>query len=675
MNSSTQSWTSWGVDRDDHRRLETIIAGAEPPVERWQQALSVLTARHAFEAHRFVYEAIYGRDVLQHHPQPAWFPDDATVARANVTRWCQRLQLEDARALHAWSIADRDRFWLEVVRDNGIEFADPFDRVRDMQSPITAPRWFPGAKMNIARSCFANAESSAPAIEYEDESGQVIEWSYGELEENVQRVAGALQQDGFRPGDAAAILMPMTPEAVAIYLGIIWAGGAAIGIADSFAPPAIAQRLRLGNARLVFTSADYERGGKTIELYDRLLRTDAPTIIVVGDQALKRRSDHLFWPWIAGASPMDTPVPCDPMATTNILFSSGTTGDPKAIPWNHTTPLKCVSDARFHHDIHAGDLVAWPTNLGWMMGPWLIYASFVPGARLALFGGNPGSDAFASFVQRRRVTMLGVIPSLVRNWRQHRIIERRDWSSIRCFSSTGECSQPEDMLYLMSRAGYRPMIEYCGGTEIGGGYISSTVVEPSAPSVFTMPTMGLDFRILDEDGRPEKAGQVYLVPPSVGLSVTLLNRDHDAEYFAGVPADDDGTPLRRHGDALERLDAGHYRVLGRADDTMNLGGIKVSSAEIERAIGELDPFREVAAVSAPPPGGGPERLFIFAVVDSKADVEDLASQVRQTLRERLNPLFKLEELITVEQLPRTASNKVMRRVLRQRLIDRSAGPS
>ena len=122
---------------------------------------------------------------------------------------------------------------------------------------------------------------------------------------------------------------------------------------------------------------------------------------------------------------------------TNILFSSGTTGVPKAIPWTQVTPIKAAGDGLAHHDIRPGDVVAWPTNLGWMMGPWLIYASLLNEAAIALFEGNPASRGFAAFVQDAGVTMLGVVPSLVRSWRANDVVAGLDWSAIRCFSSTG----------------------------------------------------------------------------------------------------------------------------------------------------------------------------------------------------------------------------------------------
>src|SRR3989454_8232382 len=148
-------------------------------------------------------------------------------------------------------------------------------------------------------------------------------------------------------------------------------------------------------------------------------------------------------------------------------------------------------------------------------------------------------------------------------------MEALDRHRIRLLASTAEPSTPEEMLYLMFLAGYKPIIEYCGGTEIGGGYLTGTVVQPCAPSMFTTPALGLDLVILD-DGKPAERGEGFLVPPSIGLSNDLLNYDNDREYYADVPRGPRGEVLRRHGYRIGRIPGGYYRHLGRIDDMLNI---------------------------------------------------------------------------------------------------------
>lgn len=354
----------------------------------------------------------------------------------------------------------------------------------------------------------------------------------------------------------------------------------------------------------------------------------------------------------------------DPDSTITVLFSSGTTGSPKAIPWTHTTPLKGAADGYYHHDIHEGDVVCWPTNLGWMMGPWLIFAALINKASIALYYGAPMGEDFGAFVQDAGVTMLGVVPSIVRQWKSSGSMERFDWSAIHCFSSTGEASNPEEMEYLMQLGGNKPVIEYCGGTEVGGGYVTSTVVQPNLPSTFSTQALGGEFVLLDPDGLPADQGEMFLIPPIMGLSSSLLNGDHHEVYYEGTP-EYRGVRLRRHGDVLVRMANGYYKAQGRADDAMNLGGIKVSSVQIEELINQLDFVKESAAIAVSPPEGGPSVLVIYVVALPGSHSEEIKLQMaRSIVRDRLNPLFKVERLIEIDSLPRTASGKVMRRKLR-----------
>jgi len=605
-------------------------------------------------------------------PPPVWIPDRERLEESNPAVLMRELGIDDYSELHRWSVEYRADFWLHAIERLGINFTHRPDSILDLSDGPTQPRWLPGAELNIVSSCFQPSDCTIAVAIGREGSDTVETVTYGELEALVNRVANGLVAQGFSAGDAIALYMPMNLECVAAYLGIIRAGCVVVSIADSFAPPEIRSRLEIADAAGIITVDQFTRGGRAIALYDKVREAGTTRAIVItedGHKPIDLRPGDLRWHDFLGNDATFNTAGADPHAVTNILFSSGTTGDPKAIPWTHLTPIKAAMDGHFHQDIRPGDVVAWPTNIGWMMGPWLIYATLINRACIALYEGLPSDSGFTNFVRRAGVSMLGVVPSLVRAWKDSGAGDGVDWSMIRTFSSTGEPSNRRDSLWLMSRAGYRaPIIEYCGGTEIGGGHLTGTVGQPASPGTFSTPALGLCVVVLDDEGLPVangEEGELFLVPPSIGLSQELLNRDHDAVYYAGCPAGPNGEVLRRHGDQVESLPGGYFRAQGRADDTMNLGGIKVSSLELERVLEHHPAVFESAAVAVQPEGEGAEQLVVFAVLRENADVADLRRELRSNLASELNPLFKIHDLVIVDALPRTASNKLMRRELRQ----------
>jgi len=601
----------------------------------------------------------------------AWVASPQYIDASNLAWLMERVGVDSYENLHAWSVRNREAFWKLVIERLAIRFERPFDRVADLSQGVAAPRWLTGARLNIVESCF-RAPPGSPAIIYQNEGEEIEIMSVSRLAELSDWVASSLSERGFKPGDPLAMVLPMTADSVAVYLGIIKAGCVVVGIADSFRPKEIASRLRIAKAVGVFTQDLVGRGGKVFELYKNIVDAGAPPAVVLPSKSeagsLLRPEDRWWSDFLKTRERFEV-VAKEPSDAINILFSSGTTGEPKAIPWTQTTPLKCAMDAHFHQNIHPGEVLVWPTNIGWMMGPWLIFASLLNRATLGLYNGLPSGRDFGLFVQNSRATMLGVVPSLVKAWRSTACMEGLDWSAIKLFSSTGECSNGDDMRWLMAQGGWKPVIEYCGGTEIGGAYITGTVALPCVPGAFNTSALGLDFAILDQAGCSADRGELFIVPPSIGLSNTLLNQDHWQVYFADTPSGPSSETLRRHGDEMEKLAGGGWRALGRADDTMNLGGIKISSAEIERTLQSIPEVKEVAAVAVSREGG-PCQLVIYAICAQNQipDKDALMVAMQNAIKRDLNPLFKIHDLVLVGALPRTASNKIMRRALRDQYL-------
>lgn len=733
-----------------------------------------------FDDHLAAFRRIYDGRRPEDGPPAVWTPDEETVRRSNLWASMAAVGMDRYEDFHAWSVRDPAAFWTHTLERLGIVFTRPPDAILDLEGGVRGsasgvgnprsmprggvrdPRWLPGAELNIVDSCFTT-DPDRPAVvtpgpvdpaalndpvhpagpadpaDLVDPDGQPLSTTtYGELERLVNRVANGLHERGLAPGQAIALYMPLSLVCVVAYLAIIRAGSTVVSIADSFPASEVRRRMAIAGATCAVTMDRYVHSGKIIPLYDTVVESGASTIIVVpcggnrsvgdgrsGGVAPQLRPGDFAWSDLLSGDDTFESVTGDPYRTTNILFSSGTTGDPKAIAWNHLTPIKSAMDGFYHQDVHGDDVTAWPTNIGWMMGPWLIYATLVNGACMALYPGASNIPEYLRFIRRAGVTVQGVIPSLVRTWRRGGMAEGRrggmaegiDWPSIRVFSSTGEPASRNDYLWLMSRAGYRaPVIEYLGGTEIGGGHLACTVLQPCSPAAFTTANLGVDFVILDETvgeaGELGKVGEVgegetgelFLVPPALGMSQRLLNGDHDEVYYEGCPAGPEGEVLRRHGDYTQRLHRGYYRAQGRADDGMNLGGIKVSPLELERVVDGHPAVYESAAVAVQPEGEGAERLIVFVVpeggdgpassraddragsspisqtdtspavptdshagLDHDLDPDALKSELQALVSSGLNPLFKIDRVVIVDELPHTASGKLVRRNLRDRM--------
>ncbi|CAM6026494.1 unnamed protein product [Sphagnum balticum] len=686
-----------------HQELQRVLAevGHSTPAATWQRiSQQLLRPEHPYPLHQLMYYSTFRTwDPAVHGPPPSWIPN---LGSARLTNLGQLLESKGAEllgsqyanpidsysAFQQWSVQHPERYFQLVFEEESIVLHQQPRCILDTSNEaIPGGQWLPGAALNIAESCLASKgkkTDSSTAIIWRDEGEDELPLktlTLANLRAFVSQVANALECLGLQQGDAIAIDMPMNVYAVTAYLAIILAGFVVVSIADSFVPNEIRVRIQISKAKAIFTQDHILRGAKKLPLYSRVVEAQGPLAIVIPADGksigLQLREGDLSWDDFLSCSnhlsrPNEYKAVVQPIeAHANILFSSGTTGEPKAIPWTHVTPLRCSTDAWAHQDIRYGDVFAWPTNLGWMMGPYLIFGSFLNGATIALYNGAPHGHSFGKFVQDARVTQLGVVPSLVKTWKSTGCMASLDWSSIRCFCSTGEASSPDDYLWLSGRAGYKPVLEACGGTEVGGSYVGGSLVQPQSFSCFSTPVMANELVILDESGNPFPdsepcIGEVALVPIMLGASSTLLNADHDSVYFKGMPFFR-GRQLRRHGDMFERLVGGFYKAHGRADDTMNLGGIKTSAVEIERVCNKAhEAVLETAAIGVQGPNGGPDQLVIVAVLKkgNQIGLDELQKIFSFAVSSKLNPLFKVSAVAVVPEFPRTASNKVMRRVLR-----------
>ncbi|KAK3149018.1 hypothetical protein QOZ80_3AG0211810 [Eleusine coracana subsp. coracana] len=686
--------------------LRSAAAGAADEAAAWAAAATVLRPEHPHALHQLVYYSVYaGWDRAARGPPPYWFPSPADCKQTNLGRLMEvngpkllgsayKDPISSFNLFHKFSVENQEVYWSMVIKELSVKFQQKPKSILDTSDRSKkGGTWLPGAVLNIAECCLLpwpsrNKTDDSTAIVWRDEGLDdypVNRMSLKELRTQVMTVANALDTM-FQKGDRIAIDMPMTCNAVIIYLAIILGGFVVVSIADSFAPQEIRSRMGISKAVAIFTQDVIIRGGKNVPLYSRVIQGTSSKAIVLpaatgGSLGVTLRNGDLSWEDFlsraAGRSSIYSPVYQSADTLINVLFSSGTTGEPKAIPWTQLSPIRCGSDTWAHLDVRPQDIGCWPTNLGWVMGPIILYSCFLNGATLALYHGSPLGRGFCKFVQDAGVTVLGSVPSLVKSWKGGNCAKGLDWTKIRVLGTTGEASDIDDNLWLSSRASYKPIVECCGGTELASSYIQGSLLQPQAFGTFNGASMSTGFVILDERGIPYPddlpcAGEVGLFPIYFGATDRLLNADHNKVYYDGMPIYK-GMQLRRHGDIIQRTVGGYYIVQGRADDTMNLGGIKTSSVEIERACNRADEgLLETAAVSIKPTGGGPEQLAILAVLKDRStsssyDLNILKSKFQTAIQKNLNPLFKVSYVKIVPEFPRTASNKLLRRVLKDQL--------
>ncbi|GMY16103.1 putative acyl-activating enzyme 18, peroxisomal [Fagus crenata] len=560
-----------------------LSAGAKgsEPREVWREIL--------------VYYSVYANwDLSTNGPPLYWFPSLYQSKHTNLGRLMEKYgskllgtsykdPITSFSLFQKFSVQHPEAYWSIVLRELSVSFHEAPKYILDTTDKLKhGGTWFPGSVLNIAECCLLRL-----AIVWRDEGcddSNINHVTLKEFRERVMSVANALDAI-FSKGDAIAIDMPMTVNAVIIYLAIILAGFVVVSIADSFAAKEIAIRWRVSKAKGIFTQDFILRGGRKFPLYSRVVEAATCKAIVLpvigNDVGIQLREQDLSWnDFLSSANhhlrsnhyiPIYQPVE----SVTNILFSSGTTGEPKAIPWTQLSPIRCAADSWAHMDTQIGEVVCWPTNLGWVMGPILL--------SLALYHGSPLGRSFGKFVQDAGVTILGTVPSLVKAWKSTQCMKGLDWTRIKSFASTEEASNVDDDVWLSSKAYYKPIIECCGGTELASSYIQGCPVQPQAFGAFSTASMTTGFVILDEHGIPYHdqacVGEVGLFPLYMGATDRLLDADHEEVYFNGMPMYK-GIHLRRHGDIIKRTFGGYFIVQGRADDTMNLGGIKLPDSPI-----------------------------------------------------------------------------------------------
>jgi acetyl-CoA synthetase len=623
-----------------------------------------------------------------------WEPTQEVVRRSRLRRFMDAHGIADLDELQRRSTQDLEWFWGAVAEDLGLRFRRPYDRVLDVSDGIEWARWWRGGLMNIAESCLDRwldgPTADRLAVIWEGEGGEVRRLTYRELDREVRRVTRALRRLGVQAGDRVGVLMPLMPETAAALLACARLGAIILPLFSGYGATAIASRLNDGQAKVLLCADGFFRRGHVVRMKETadLALAESPSV----QHVVVLRRAGIDVPWTDGrdhewadlvrqgdedGDEQETEA-FDPETPLMVIYTSGTTGRPKgAVHVHGGFPVKTAQDMAHGFDVQSGDVVLWYTDLGWMMGPWLIFGTLILGATMVLYDGTPDTpapDRLWRMVADHRVTILGVSPTLVRGLMaagpEHP--RRHDLTSLRVLGGTGEPwnHEPFDWYFREVGGGRVPVINYTGGTEIAGGILCGNVLSRVRPCSFAaLPGMAAD--VLDEHGRSVRGevGELAVRAPWPGMTRGFWgSRERYLEtYWSRFPG------VWVHGDWAYVADDGLWYVLGRSDDTIKIAGKRLGPAEVESVLVGNPAVAESAAIGVPDELKG-EALVCFVVLRAgRTPSAELAQQLGDQVASQLGKPLRPRSVEFVTDLPRTRNAKILRRLVRSVYLGQPPG--
>jgi acetyl-CoA synthetase len=598
------------------------------------------------------------------------------------------------RRLHDEANADWESFWARQARDL-VTWTKPFTKVLDWQLPFA--KWFEDGELNVSANCLdrhvANGLGDRVAFHFEGEPGDTRTITYAALLDEVQRLSAALRELGVQRGDRVAIYMPLIPEAAVAMLACTRIGAAHSVVFGGFSSESLRDRINDAEAKAVITAdGGYRRGAPSaLKVNVDAAIVDCPSIehvVVVNrcniDVTMQAGRDVWYHDLLAQHGPGTTFAP-ESMRAEDLLFilyTSGTTAKPKGIM--HTTGGYLTQVAfthRYVFDLHADTDVYWcSADVGWVTGhSYLVYGPLANAATSVMYEGTPdtpGKDRWWSLIEKYKVTIFYTAPTAIRACMKWGVEEPRkhDLSSLRLLGSVGEPINPEAWIWYHENIGGErcPIVDTWWQTETGGIMISPLPgLTTTKPGSATFPLPGIGAEVVDEAGKAIAVGGGYLTLshpwPSMLRGIygdperykQTYWSTYEGKYFAG-----DGAKLD---------DDGYLWLLGRVDDVMNVSGHRISTTEVESALVDHFSVAEAAVVGANDALTGQAVIAFVTLKGGNAPSPEHGELLRAHVGTKIGPIAKPKQIVFTDDLPKTRSGKIMRRLLRDMAEGRQLG--
>jgi acetoacetyl-CoA synthetase len=614
-------------------------------------------------------------------PEKLWEPPAALVERARMTEYMRWLAAERGREfgsyeqLWQWSVDDLDGFWGSIwdyfdVQADG----DPSPVLAERSMP--GARWFPNASLNYAEHVFRGKDDAETAILHASELRDLGELSWGELRAQVAALAAGLRGLGVEKGDRVVAYLPNIPEAIVAFLASASIGAVWSSCSPDFGPASVIDRFAQIEPKVLFAVDGYRYGGKdfdrrgTLAALQEAMPSLARTVVVPyldPEPDLSPLRDATAWGDLLatgeGAELRFERVPFDHPLW--VLYSSGTTGLPKAIVQGQGgILLEHLKKLHLHVDAHPGDRLFWFTTTGWMMWNFLV-SGLLTEAAIVLYDGNPGHPdmgALWDLAERAGVTTFGTSAAYIAACMKagEKPGAGRDLSRLKALGSTGSPLSPEGFDWIYEQLGADTwLFSTSGGTDLCTAFVGGVVLLPVYRGELQARALGAAVEAWDEDGNPvtDEVGELVVTEPMPSMPVRFWGDEEGSRYRESYFEMFPGT--WRHGDWIEITSRGTAIIFGRSDSTINRGGIRMGTSEIYRAVLELDEIVDALVVDVPRPGTD-GWMPLFVVLREGAELDDgLVREIAGRVRSHCSPRHVPDQVFAIDAVPRTLSGKVL----------------